>query len=359
MTVSRHFPKFGLSPNSIFSPNIDLIFTSGLSILTMTFIVIFYFYNPNVGNSSVENILPKILILQALINWPHFIVSYRLLYGKRQNFIDFPMATIAVPLLLIIFCVGSAIPYFGGNGLLSLNVKASYFLWLFSSLYLAWHYVGQTWGVMAIYSGLSNTQFKSHEKILIRGGLYSLILWHVIWGIQTLPKMPILALFQNSSAQLTINILCLAAFIIGIFTFLFKSMKSKIDIRVFGAWVVIYLWYLVLFLMPAAFVFIQLSHALQYLIFPARIEVNRNNSLARHTRMASLRLFFVYIISVTIGLIVFYIPEFLFSEHSANPTLPALLAIAINIHHYYTDSAIWKSRKDGIKKDLFTHINLK
>lgn len=39
MTVSRHFPKFGLGPNSIFSPNIDLLFTSGLSILIMTIIL--------------------------------------------------------------------------------------------------------------------------------------------------------------------------------------------------------------------------------------------------------------------------------------------------------------------------------
>ena len=305
---------------------------------------------------SVENILPKILIPQALINWPHFIVSYRLLYGKKQNFIDFPMATIVIPSLLIIFCIGSALPYFGGDGPLSLNVKASYFLWVFSSLYLAWHYVGQTWGVMVLYLGLSRAQFGSHERLAIRGGLNTLILWHVIWGIQTLPQLPILEIFQSSSAQSVVNIISLFAFLIGIFTFISKSMTSKIDIRVLGAWVAIYLWYLVLFLIPAAFVFIQLSHALQYLIFPARIEVNRNDTPTSHPRMARVRLIFVYAASVLIGLIVFYLPDVLLSEYSANPTLPALLAIAINIHHYYTDSAIWKSRKNGIKKDLFTHI---
>lgn len=352
----RSFPKIFLSHHSIISPISDLILTSGLSILVMSLVVFYYIFNPSSSETSIENILPKILILQALINWPHFIASYRLLYGKKQNFIDFPVATTVVPLLLVIFCVGSAMPVFGGDGPLSLNVKASYFLWLFSSLYLAWHYVGQTWGVMSIYMRISGSKFEGYEHHVIRFGLYSLILWHVVWGSQSLPNLPILYFIQNPITQTAAFILVICAFTAGSLTFLSKLKKSKVDIRVLGAWISIYFWYLVLFLVPAAFPLVQLSHALQYLIFPARIEANRNRSATHPGSIISLRLMLLYLGSIVIGILVFYVPDFLFSGQNATPTLAGMLAISVNIHHYYTDSAIWKSRKNGIKKDLFTHI---
>src|SRR5687767_9399257 len=48
-----------------------------------------------------------------------------------------------------------------------------------SSGYLAWHYTGQVWGMMASFAWLAGTGFDALERKLIRGSLRILLIWHV------------------------------------------------------------------------------------------------------------------------------------------------------------------------------------
>jgi len=36
--------------------------------------------------------------------------------------------------------------------------------------------------------------------------------------------------------------------------------------------------------------------------------------------------------------------------------VPAVISAIINIHHFYTDSCIWKISNPTVKKDLFSHL---
>src|SRR5438045_1948536 len=59
-----------------------------------------------------------------------------------------------------------------------------------SSGYLAWHYTGQVWGMMASYAYLAGTRFEKTERLLIRTGLRILLAWQVTWFLYTQLRNP-------------------------------------------------------------------------------------------------------------------------------------------------------------------------
>jgi hypothetical protein len=344
-----------LSPRAIFSPVVDLLLTSGISIVVMAALIVAVLSGVLPTTNAGSAVLPKLLLLQVLLNWPHFMVSYRLLYHDRRNLSRFPMAAVGVPVILLAVCIAAVLPAFGGEGPMTANVSIAYILWIFAALYLAWHYTGQTWGVMMIFARLSGMTFTRSERFILQGGFRVLIAWHVIWGLGSLPQLPYVGPLQGPIAQLVVNTAAILSAMAGVLVWVRKLMaKDVVDMRSLGAWIAIYSWYLVLWLIPDAFIFVQLSHALQYLIFPARIELNRNDIKRSATAM---RTFLIYLACVFAGLLVFYLPEVALLSPTGAPTIFALLAIAINIHHYYTDSAIWKLRDKSVRDSLFGHVS--
>jgi hypothetical protein len=357
MQGSKPQPLFSLGKKAIFSPLADFALTSGISLLVMLGLLIYYMFWHQDTNVQAADILPKLLILQVLLNWPHFMVSYRLLYYKKENFKEFPFATLVVPVALLVVCFGATLPVFGGMGFFAVNLKVAYVLWMFSALYLAWHYTGQAWGMMSVYAHLSGIKFSKQEVFILRGGLRALILWHVIWALPTLPQVSIIGILQHPTTQVFVNSLVILSFVAGCVVFALKSRRHALDIRIIGAWLVTYVWYLVLYLMPEAFAFIQISHAMQYLIFPARVELNRDRHKANYKALkAKVRVVLLYSIAVAGGLVIFYLPDLFLTSSTNTPTFAALIAIAINIHHYYTDSAIWKMRNGGVRQSLLNHL---
>lgn len=347
-----------LSAQAITTPRFDLIATSGLSIFVMIGLLIYYIVADPARSDAGEHILPKLLVLQVLLNWPHFLVSYRLLYGRKDNFKDYPAATKYVPAILLAICVLGMLPLTGGAGPLRYSISLAYPMWVFAALYLAWHYTGQTWGVMMSFARLSGLKLSETERLLLRNGLRIMIAWHVVWGLQTLPQQPFLSLLQSVEAMNIINIAAILAFAVGAATLGRRFvLDGGMDLRVIGAWCVLYLWYLVLFLMPDAFMFIQLSHSLQYMIFPARVELNEHADSAKTVPAQAKRLGLIYGLAVLGGLVIFYLPDFMFASPTGAPTLAALLGISVNIHHYYADSAIWKLRTKRVQGSLFSHLS--
>lgn len=349
-----------LHEGALISPRVDFVTTSALSIVVMIGLCIFAVWHKGGGGSDdLSGILPKLLALQVLLNWPHFLVSYRLLYSRKSNFSDFPTATMIAPLVLAVIAIIAMLPMSGGAGPLSLSLKIAYPMWLFASFYLAWHYTGQTWGVMMSFARISGLRLTPNERLILRMGLRTLIFWHVVWGLQTLPDLPVIAVFQGDAMMWVANCVATLSFATGAYVLGRKVVTTGVDIRVLGAFLAIYLWYLVLFLMPDAFIFIQLSHALQYMIFPTRVEINEATHAKKTNREKTRSLIAMYLMSVAGGVVIFYIPDAFFAAAAGAPTVASYLAIAINIHHYYTDSAIWKLRTQRVAGSLFAHLETK
>jgi len=55
--------------------------------------------------------------------------------------------------------------------------------------------------------------------------------------------------------------------------------------------------------------------------------------------------------------VIFYLPDIFFASPAGAPTLAALVGISVNIHHYYSDSAIWKLRTKRVQGSLFSHLD--
>jgi hypothetical protein len=86
------------------------------------------------------------IILQAMINWQHFMASYRLLYKPSTNIKKHPWATAYVPILLVLAIIAALAmgskPAQATNTIF-IQQDIAYFMWLMAAFYLAWHYTGQ------------------------------------------------------------------------------------------------------------------------------------------------------------------------------------------------------------------------
>ena len=130
--------------------------------------------------------------------------------------------------------------------------------------------VGHDGVVRAISSG---TSFDKRERLLIRTSLRILLAWHVTWFLYTQLRDPstVRPLYLLVSAGTVV------AFVLGaIGLAMMRRRTGKLPpARALVAWLAIFVWYAVMARDPKAIFWIQIAHALQYLAFPIRVEINR------------------------------------------------------------------------------------
>ncbi len=235
-----------------------------------------------------------------------------------------------------------------------------------ASAYLAWHYTGQAWGMTAAYSHLGGIRFEKTERRLIRGSLRILLAWHLVWFIRTWFGETTLdeplwldPLYQLVSGATILGLVLGAA---GIGKVWLRTGRFP-PARALGAWFATFVWYAALarWGLPALLLLLQPAHALQYIQFPVRVEINRAArrkaaGVARH--MAA---YLAVLMAVSFGVILLVpgpamsvVAGFLGLE--PQKTAPLLLLTFINIHHYFTDGVAWKLSNPEVRKDLFSHV---
>ncbi len=95
---------------------------------------------------------------------------------------------------------------------------------------------------------------------------------------------------------------------------------------------------------------LQLGHALQYLIFPARVELNVN----RGRRPVAWHMLSYFGFLLVAGWFVFVASGRLQADHWA--FAGATLVAAVNIHHYFIDGCVWKISNPDVRRDLLRHV---
>ncbi|WP_124551901.1 hypothetical protein [Methylophilus methylotrophus] len=347
----------------IASPILDFWLTGGVSVIAMGTLLLIYWLGGN-HSTSVTDAISQAIVLQALVNWPHFMGAYGLLYQPLSNIKKYPFATLYIPAILLICLVLALATAPHQASAWEVNQDIAYAVWLVAAFYLAWHYTGQAWGMMATFSRLSGLMLGPRQRWLLRAGLRLLLIWHVVWGAQDLPDHWLGGLGRYIPELLQVMTwLCVMAFLIGIG--IWVSIRSQSgrwpDKRVLVSWLAVYMWYWVLLLMPAAYVWVQLSHALQYLAFPVRMQVNQaaaSTSLLmnkkRLPRWMPVGLKY-YLWLVGLGMLIFYLPMILFPVNQTYG-LPVVLASMVSIHHYFVDGCIWKISHPEVRRALFWHL---
>jgi len=334
---------------SIINPIIDFLCVGGLSLIVFVPLLLS-------GRSDLVLIGAGAQAwLATTINMPHFMASYRLIYRSRAMIMSHKWASIYVPAILVAY---SALALWDAQRSPALAIV----LVSVSSAYLAWHYTGQVWGMMASYAYLAGARFENSERLLIRTGLRILLAWHVTWFLYTQLRNPALV----RPLYLLISAGTIAAFVLGaVGTFKMRRRIGKFPpARALVAWVAIFVWYAVMARDPKAIFWVQIAHALQYLVFPIRVEMNRTarepttspRRFAAHMLAYGAGLLGVsYIVSQVVPASAMSVVGNVFGEEPGRAA-PILILMIINIHHYFTDGVIWKISNPEVRRELFAHV---
>ncbi|HJU72184.1 MAG TPA: hypothetical protein VJ717_00450 [Gemmatimonadaceae bacterium] len=334
---------------SILTPAIDLLCVGGLSLIVFT---------PMLLSGRTDLVLLGAgaqAWLLTLINMPHFMASYRIVYRSRDMIMRHKWASIYIPAILLAYIALTVTSQENTRVLVIVLITVS-------SAYLAWHYTGQVWGMMASFAYLEGAKFDERERFLIRTGLRILLAWHVTWFLYTQLRDP--------SVVRPLYILISAGTVVafGLGATGLAMMRKRIGrlppSRALVAWLALFVWYALMARDPRALFWVQLAHALQYLAFPIRVEMNnasQSTGANRSRLMLHMAIYGTVLLALSVA-ITTYVPATamgvigdVFSE-DPRWAAPILILLFINIHHYFTDGVIWKISNPEVRKELFAHV---
>jgi hypothetical protein len=336
---------------AIISPLVDALCVGGLSLLLLL---------PLLLSGRADLVIVGVGMqawIAALVNMPHFMASYRLVYRNRETIDAHRWAAIYVPLILIVYIAFAVWQSRETDLYVSILMTVQ-------GAYLAWHYTGQAWGMMATYTYLDGRSFQQVERRLIRGGLYLLLAWHVAWffrwGFGETRLGPLL-----ESLYFILSVLSAVALVAGLVGLaMMKARTGRFPpARALIAWGAIFVWYAAMARDPRAIFWVQIAHALQYLMFPVRVEINRTRRSGSGpgrlvTHMAA---YLIVLLAVSVAMAVWIparamdvVADWL-GRRPGEVTALSLLAF-LNVHHYFTDGVMWKLRNPAVREDLFGHL---
>jgi hypothetical protein len=338
---------------SILSPALDLLCVGGLSLIVFV---------PLLLSGRTDLVLVGAgaqAWLGATINMPHFMASYRIVYRSRAMILKHRWASLYVPALLLLFAAAALWEAQASNVLVVVYVSVA-------SAYLAWHYTGQVWGMMASYAYLEGTRFEPREKLLVRTSLRILLAWHVTWFLYTQLRDP----SRVRPAYLLVSAGTAVAFALGAAGLwrVWRRTGKLPPAKALVAWLALFVWYALMARDPKAIFWVQIAHALQYLAFPIRVEMNTSLASLGMTRARSAGRYALHMALYGGGLLAVSllltrvvpgqamgVVGRVFGEEPGR-VAPILVLMFINIHHYFTDGVIWKIGNPEVRRDLFAHV---
>ena len=337
-------------PKAIITPSIDLILSGGLSIGVLAAVALLSL------SISPDLVLQDFVVLTVVLNGTHFMASYRLLYSSKDFARSYPWASVGVPVILLAYGA-LALGACAYDPDLRLPIQL---LLVVASLYLALHYTGQVWGMVATFAKLEQLRFDETERGCIKASLKVLAAWHIVWALRLIPEIASGYGTFLSTLLFLLSIVALA--LCGCATYMmFRAAhrcKKPLALRVVTPYMAIHVWYAFLCIYPQSIFWVQIFHALQYLPFPSRVELNRATTEQSDSTRA-LSTWFVYAATLVAASIVVFVVVPWLTSHDGFGTNPAWLVLSaiINIHHYFIDGCIWKISNPIVSKELFAHVS--
>ncbi len=291
--------------------------------------------------------------IAALVNMPHFMASYRMVYRTKASILVHRWAAIYIPALLIAYILFAVV----------MSRTTDLYVTLLMTVqggYLAWHYTGQAWGMMATYAWMDGRPFGALERRLVRGGLYILLAWHVIWFFHHgFPSWRLDPLYQGATL---LSAFALAGGLVG-FGLMHARTGRMPPGRALIAWAAIFVWYAAMARDPRAIFWVQIAHAVQYLMFPLRVEANRTARAGADRRRVArhMTIFVIALLGASVVMAVLVpagamaVAADWLGRRPGEIAGMSLLAF-LNIHHYFTDGVVWKLRNPEVRQDLFGHL---
>jgi hypothetical protein len=327
--------------------------------------------------------------LSLLVNYPHFLISYKLAYSRGRSFVvGHRWQLVVVPLLMaIVFAVAyfnfdvpvgrlpgvasvsSALAPWGGNARVVSGPRLGDLLFtgLFNVMILTvgWHYTKQVFGCMMVYAYFDEYAFTRRQRDLTKGALFS------IWGMNFVHANLVGA--GNTFSQFTYysfdlpdiagpaaELMVGAGFLLVVYKVFYANYRrggQRPSLNLLVPFVALYIWWL-----PQTrqsefyFLLTPLFHSLQYLAFVYKMEDSR----LRRSEHREVRATALVVLVVLAGWMAFeLVPN---SIDNALGTFTAwkmfffftAATLFINIHHYFIDNVLWRFRDPEVRAYLLS-----
>ena len=339
-----------METKSIIHPTVDVFCVGLLSVFVITWIMAFQ------PDWTTDEVIKNFVFLTMFINFPHFISTYVMLYTSPTTVKNYPWSSIWLPLLLAVYCVFATL-------MSPIDTVYTTILTFVAGAYLAWHYTGQTWGMIAVFSHLGANPFNKMERTLVRTGLRVFLAFHLFWfGLHFFAGKGLAPEWITESYPIVSAVLLLTGAALGSVGFVLNIRRhARFEVRALAPFLAVIVWYIALSFEPKAIFWVQIGHSIQYLIFPFRVEVNQ--STERDGRFGWWQAFRYLAILALLSLAVFgglpWIIERLVSDEKMKLNAIEALVAFVNIHHFFADGALWKVSNPEVRKRLFSHLKSK
>lgn len=352
------------------SPGWDFLLVGGLSIVFFGVCHIFFQQKDAQVTSSVSS---AFFHFNFLVNWPHFLISYFLLYGDFRGSIaakkpSYLWVAIGVPT----FLVGLTVIAWQTTNLDILR----YFV-VFMYITVVWHYAKQTYGMAVVMSLRKGWAFSSFEKWGWRTHLLLVGIVNWMWSnsaMRTINYMGLdyqtyatpQAFYYSAIGLWGFSLLALAFFYIKKY---FREGKL-LPVNALVAIVAFEVWWLPVFYNELFYAYmVPFFHSLQYLLIAVAFKyasVEREYPKGVKTvedRKTFFNNYVVYLVVVIVSGVFFFdtlpthldrvLPTFGGSTAEIQWFYIAIIT-GINIHHYFIDNVIWRKDNKAVGKALFS-----
>ncbi len=352
-----------------------MIAAQNRSLLTMQvmlvggFSLISFFFIKLMGSTQADTSTSWFIYYFSFIaNFPHFLVSYQLLYwdfrDRAFSNYRFIVATVISPGILAgLLFYGLSKP---DQSILGHLLNAMFF-------FVGWHYIKQTFGVISVCNTREKVFYNKDERFVLKGFLYSI--WGLSWiSLNTEGSEYAMEGIPYTSFSLPAASLDWAYGILSLFAIYCGFMGYKKYIRegqvisFSGLISIIALlaWYLPVLYNPTYFLVVPLFHSLQYLYFVYLVKSNQAEQLAPQrndpsSRKTYFKNLYGYLIWPFIfgAIFMWFLPRGLDSSIPLSEKFPGAnpfmftFTVFINIHHYFIDHAIWRHDNPTMKNYLY------
>ena len=334
-----------------------------------------------------KNLTVTTASLSLLVNYPHFLVSYKLAYGRGRAFVTthwwqllvvpalliatfaYAYAYYAVPVsrLPLVSMVSRDLTGFGNNARIFSGPRLGDLLFALTFnvmiFTVGWHYTKQVFGCMMVYAYFDRYRFSPRQRTLTKYALLS------IWWLNFAQGNAAGA--QNNFSQftyysfdlpdvlvpITALIVAAGALLVGyeVFWKNYKERGQAPSVNMIVPFAALYVWWLPITRQyEFYFLLTPFFHSLQYLAFVYKMEDTRLRGLA-HPEVRGTILAFSIVVA---GWLAF---EFVPNEiDTALGTFNAwqmfffftAAMLFINIHHYFIDNVLWRFKDPEIQKYL-------
>jgi hypothetical protein len=336
-----------------------------------------------------KNLTVTTASLSLLVNYPHFLVSYKLAYSRGRAFITTHWWQLLVVPALMIATFALAYAYyevpvsqlspvsmlsrdltgfgnnarvFSGPRLGDLLFGLTFNVMIFT---VGWHYTKQVFGCMMVYAYFDRYKFSSRQRTITKYALLSIWWLNFAQGNQAGAQNNF-SQFKYYSFDLPDILVPIATFIVAIGALLvayevfwknYKERGETPSVNMVVPFLALYAWWLPITRQyEFYFLLTPFFHSLQYLAFVYKMEDTRLRGM-QHPEIRGTILAFGIVLA---GWLAF---EFVPNEvDTALGTFNAwqmfffftAAMLFINIHHYFIDNVLWRFKDPEIQKYLLT-----